>query len=251
MQCVKRSYRRNIFAVACAAMALSMVTAGPAFGAVSDYYGTYAGTYSATYSGNDYGYWVAVISADSKAFLSYSTLLGSGDGGSIYYSGESGSTGEFYSTSVIQGASIDPIYVTAGGSVSGQWNNSYYGESGTFTGSKVTDSSYAGSYSGTLGGDATGTWQMTVESNGYITGTVTVEGGTASFEGGVHPEGYFAAIGTIDYEDFAVFGTISGSSVSGGWVSDDGSEGTISTGSGGGDGGGGGGGCFIFSIKGK
>lgn len=246
MKCFKRSYRRNMIAIAFAAMALSMVTAGSVLGAVSDYYGTYAGTFS----GDDSGYWVAVISADSKAFLSYSTVYGAGDGGDIYYWAESGSTGEFYSYSVIQGAWIDPIYVdSTDGSVSGQWSNYTDGESGTFSGSKVTESSYAGSYSGSIAGDATGSWQMTVGSDGYITGSVTADGDTASFEGGVHPEGYFAAVGTIDYVDFAVFGLISGSSVSGGWISDDGGEGTISSGGASGGGGGGGGGCFISVIK--
>ncbi len=250
MEFLKGLCKRKMIIIAVAAMAISMFTTGSALCAESDYYGTYAGTYS----GDDSGYWVAVISAADSVYLSYSTVTGYGDGGYIYYRAESGSTGEYYGWSAVQNTSIDPMYIdSTTGAGSGEWENYTYGESGTFEGSKVTDSAYAGSYSGSIGGDVSGSWEMTIGSNGYITGTVTFEGATVSVEGGVHPAGYFAAVGTDpNNNDFSAYGQISGSSVSGGWISEDGSEGTISGGgTGGGGDGGGDGGCFISVIKGN
>lgn len=198
---------------------------GSALCTESDYYGMYAGTYS----GDDGGYWTAFISVADNVYLSYSMVTEYGDGCHIHYRDESDSIGEYYGWSAIQNTSIDPIHIdSTTGSVSGEWKN-YPHEEGTLKGSKITSSIYDGLYSGNIDGDATGSWEMTIESNGHITGTATVEEETASFEGGVHPTGYFATVGTDpDNNDFAVYGQINETIVSGGWISESGSESTIS-----------------------
>ena len=225
----------------------------PAWSDESDYHGAYAGSYYGSGSGYDYGFWVAIAapSSSDSVFLSYSQRDGFGDGGYLNYQGEAAGVGYYYSYSVINNSSIEAD-VNASGSVSGIWSNTYSGESGTFSGNAITSSPQEGTYSGSLSGDATGTWSMTVASNGYITGTINVEGATSSFEGGAHPDGYMVAIGTDSYgDDFSVFGRISGSSASGSWYSNSGDAGAFTTESGSGDGGGSGGGCFISSLTGK
>jgi hypothetical protein len=225
--------------------------AAPVWSAESDYYGTYAGDFS----GDDSGYWVAIISSSpsDSVFLSYSTTYDMGDGGYIYYWGEYGEIGNYYSYSVINGTYIDAYINGATNSVGGEWSNSSELENGTFTGNAITSCPQEGNYSGTIAGDATGTWSMTVHSNCYITGSVSLEEETASFEGGAHPDGYLVVIGTDSYgNDFSVYGEISGPSASGLWYSETGDAGTFdTTGSGGGGSGGGGGGCFIGSLVNK
>lgn len=214
----------------------------------SDYYGTYAGSFS----GDDHGIWVAVITSDfsDSVFLSYSTDSGTGDGGYVGYIDESGTVGHFMSYSQMFGTMVDGYIDASDGSVSGTWDNASSSASGTLTGSAVTSCAYAGSYSGTFGGDASGTWSITIDDNGYATGTMTSSGGTGTFKGGCHPDGHVIVFGQDGYGyNFAVYGQISGSSISGEWSSESGDAGTISTGTAASDsGGGGGGGCFILSL---
>jgi hypothetical protein len=207
----------------------------------------YDGTYAGTYSGDDSGYWVGIIdSGGDSLYLSYSTVDDEGDGGYVYYDGESGTVGSFHSWSEMNGSYASADIDSSGGSVSGTWSNSYASTSGTITGSEVVSISHAGSYSGTFAGDDSGTWSMTIASNGYITGTISPEsGGSYTFEGGCHPDGYIVAVGDSGGTAFAVFGRISGSSVTGGWESEDGYSGTISSG------GSSDGGCFIMSLVGE
>jgi hypothetical protein len=215
----------------------------------------YDGTYYGTFSGDDGGVWVATVSyTGDTVFLSYSTSSDQGDGGYMTYWGESGTVGNYYtSSSVIQSSWVDAYIDSTDGSVNGSWGNSSSGDTGTLSGSAYTSCSYAGSYSGNFSGDDSGNWSMTVASNGHITGTMSpASGGTYSFEGGGHPDGYIIVVGEDGYgTDFAVFGQISGGTVSGEWVSDDGYSGTVSSGGGGGGDGGGGGGCFIMSLAGE
>ena len=210
----------------------------------------YDGTYYGTFSGDDSGIWVAVVSySGDTVFLSYSNSSGEGDGGYMTYWGEAGTVGNYYtSSSVIQGSWVDAYIDSTDGSVSGDWGNSYSSDTGTISGSAYTTCSYAGTYSGSFSGDDSGTWTMTIAANGYVTGTISPDsGGTASFEGGCHPDGHVIVVGE-DSESvaFAFFGQISGSTVSGGWESEDGYSGTVGSGGGGGDSGGGG--CFIMSL---
>ncbi len=228
---------------------LGLVSA--AWSAPADYDGTYYGTFS----GDDSGVWVAVVSyTGDTVFLSYSTGSGDGDGGYMSWVDESGSVGNYYTgSSAIQNSWVDAYIDSSDGSVSGNWGNSYSSDSGTITGSAYSSCPYAGTYSGSFAGDDSGTWSMTIASDGYITGSISpASGGTYSFEGGCHPDGYVIVVGDDgDGTDFAMFGTISGSSISGEWASDDGYSGTVSSGGGGGGGDGGGGGCFIMSLAGE
>jgi hypothetical protein len=216
----------------------------------------YDGTYYGTFSGDDSGIWVAVVSyTGDTVFLSYSNSSGEGDGGYMSFYGEVGTVGNYYTpSSVIQGSWVDGYIDSTDGSVSGSWGNSYSGDTGTISGSAYTTFDYAGSYSGSFSGDDSGTWSMTIASDGYVTGTISpASGGTYSFEGGCHPDGHVIVVGEDDEStDFAFYGQISGSTVSGGWVSEDGYSGTVGSGSSGGDGDGdGGGGCFIMSLAGE
>lgn len=218
--------------------------------------GDYDGTYAGTFSGDDSGYWVGIINTGSDSlYLSYSTDTGNGDGGYVswFAGGESGTVGNYYGWSEIYDSYIDAYIDSSDGSVTGDWSNSSSGDSGTFTGDEVTSISYAGSYSGSFSGDDSGDWSMTIASNGYITGTISPDsGGTYSYEGGCHPDGYIIVVGDDGSGTaFAMFGQISGSSISGEWISEDGYSGTVSSSGGGGGGDGGGGGCFIMSLAGE
>jgi hypothetical protein len=221
--------------------------------AQSDYDGTYAGTFE----GDDDGYWVARIDTihDIYAFLSYSTNNETGDLGFLSWLGEAGGIGTYHTNSTeIQDSWIDADINSADGSVNGSWGNIHSGDNGTLEGDELTSSAYAGTYEGKFSGDDSGTWEMTITSNGYVYGTITSNsGGGGDFEGGCHPAGYVLLIGEADNGDgFAMFGKISGSDITGEWIAEDGSEGTIGPASndddGGGGGGGGGGGCFILSL---
>lgn len=235
------------FGIVIIAAVLLLGLASAAWCAEIDYDGTYAGTFT----GDDSGYWVAVInSAGDSMFLSYSNS-GDGDGGYVTYYNETLTVGNYYGWSEVFNSYIDAYIDSSDGSVTGDWSNAT--ESGTFSGDAVNSISYAGSYSGSFAGDDTGSWSMTIASNGHITGTISPSsGGTYSFEGGCHPNGYIVAVGDSGGVAFAVFGQISGSSVTGGWESEDGYSGTISSsGSSGSSGGGGGSGCFIMSLIGE
>ncbi len=215
--------------------------------AQSDYDGIYAGTYA----GGDNGYWVAIAdSTDESAFLSYSTTNDTGDVGFLDWWGEAGGIGNYYTNSTeIQDSWVDAYIDSADGSVDGTWGNIYSGDTGTLSGDELTSSAYAGTYSGTFSGDDSGTWTLTIASNGYVTGSMTPNsGGIGYFEGGCHPAGFILVVGEAGGDGFAVFGQISGSDINGSWISEDGSEGTIGTCSSGG-GGGGGGGCFISILN--
>ncbi len=221
----------------------------------------YFGTYSGNFTGDDNGVWVAVIAstASDSVFLSYSTDTGQGDGGYITFAGEDPTSADYTSVSLMNDTAINATIVKADKSVLGTWSNPHSGDIGTLTGGAITSVPQAGDYAGTFSGDDSGTWTMAIAANGYISGTMTNIEGTATFEGGCHPDGYVIGVGT-DPEgyDFAFSGRFSDSSISGTWVSEDGSEGEFTTlggstsgSSSGGGGGGGGGGCFILSLTGE
>jgi len=246
----KRSYRGSFIFIA--SILVLCGVASTAWCLSSDYYGTYAGRFS----GDDSGYWVAVISSSENVFLSYSTSRDEGDGGDVSFRSESGTVGNYYGYSEIEDTYINTFVDASNDSVSGTWNNSYSGDSGSLSGSAITSLAYAGSYSGNFSGDGSGSWTMVIDSDGYITGSMTSDEGRGTFEGGCHPDGYVMAIGEdAGYNDFAFFGQISGSSISGGWISETGDDGSFSTGGSSSDGsssgGSSGGGCFILSLIGE
>jgi hypothetical protein len=238
------------------AMVVLLGLASATWGLQKDYDGTYYGTFS----GDDSGVWVAKVgSAGETVFLSYSTSSDQGDGGYMTFEHEYEGVGLYYvRSSVIQGSWVEAYINSSDGRVSGLWGNSSSGRSGELSGGAYTSCSYAGTYSGSFSGDDSGSWSMTIASNGHITGAMSpASGGTYSFEGGCHPDGYIIVVGEVgSATDFAVFGRISGGTVSGKWMNVDGDGGsTVGSGTGGGggdsDGGGGGGGCFIMSLAGE
>lgn len=225
------------------AVIITVMMAGPALGAESDYYGNYSGSFT----GGDSGLWVAVLDSSDMVFLSYSPVNGY-DVGELSFNSENGSIGSFSSTSIMFYTNIGVQIDSSDGSVIGTFSNPSSGDFGDLSGSQLTASALAGSYSGSIAGDASGTWSMTIASNGSLSGTVSADGSTDSFKGAAHPQSYFAAFGP----DFVFFGQISGGSVSGEWIAEEDAEGTLTGssggGGGGGDDGGGGGGCFLMSL---
>lgn len=221
-----------------------LFSAAPALCAVSDY----AGTYNGTFAGDDTGIWIALISSNGDvAFITWSNWWGMVDGtdnATINDSGNSSGTteeGTFFS-----------ITVTLAGSVSGTWSEGL--NDGTISGDKcdaATMSELAGTYSGSVYGDASGTFSFSVNSSGYVSGSVTVEGDKNSIEGGFDCDGNII----LRADDASIKGTIlSSGSISGNWYSDDGYSGGFSgskTGDSTGDDGGGSsssGPCFIQMI---
>jgi hypothetical protein len=228
------------------------VILSPAWSAPSDYYGVYTGNYT----GDDHGVWVAYFNSTGVAWLSYSTDDGYGDGGYGSFGVEGASSIDFSAWNM-DGDTYGNGTIQSDGSVTGSWINYWPvpDETGTFDGNMILSCSQQGDYSGTFSGDGSGTWKMSIQSNGHITGTITDSEGTYSYEGGINPDsGYFLVIGTTMDGDFVVYGQINGSGdVSGGWhTADDTYDGSISGSadgsSGGGSGSGGGGGCFLSML---
>ncbi|MDY6903274.1 MAG: hypothetical protein SWH61_01190 [Thermodesulfobacteriota bacterium] len=228
---IKQDSSSKIRLMTVAILVLLAGLASSAWCDLSDYDGYYAGTYS----GDENGYWVASLSEDSDdyVFLSYAPATGNFDIGFFESWHENDGVGYFHiDATELEETEADCNIDSADGSVSGTWSNPYSGDSGTTEGQKMTSrSAYAGSrYSGTFTGDDTGTWTVTVASDGVIDGTMTSDaGGSSDIDGLCHPDGYLMCVNGDDADDgFVVFGAISGSSVSGAWAAEDGSEGTIS-----------------------
>ena len=211
--------------------------------------GDYEGSYSGTYSGDDNGIFIAYVdNTGFMRFITWSSDYETVDGGDQTV----GTNGE------IDLLTDDFTHVTGNialvSGVSGIWVNAP--DSGTFSGTEQNPThvdDYAGSYSGEYCGDDSGTWDITVASTGYVSGSVdTSSGGIVSLEGGVNAVGDFIIFAYGD--NAAVRGTISSGNVTGYWRSEeDGLSGYISnTGTCGpitsalGDGGGGG--CFISTL---
>ena len=222
----------------------------------SDYDGAYAGTYS----GSEDGIWIAVLdSSDENVFLAYSPDTENVDVGNLDYWGEpSSGVGSFYTEyTSIHGSEIDIYVDSSDGSVTGTWEN--VDESGDIEGELFTSVDYDGDYSGTFTGDDSGTWVLTIDEDGYVSGTMETDDGDYDFEGVCHPDGYLIVAGDTGDVEFLVFGSISGPTVTGHWITEDDDSGTISGTADGADGGtttstaggGGGGGCFISSLAGE
>jgi hypothetical protein len=207
----------------------------------------YDGMYAGDYVGDDSGVWVALIdSTGTSAFLSYSTVRREGEMGILQWQDDIEAR-IFETTTKINGTQIDFwIFHWQDFAVEGGWDNTTREEKGTLSGGPINSTSYDGTYSGTFAGDSSGKWAMTVHPDGHITGYMRSSAGTGNFEGVCHPEGYVFAFGMEGSGgEFAVFGTISGTSISGSWISESGDEGTFKTG------GGDSGGCFIGSLIGN
>ena len=208
------------------AAVLLVGTVPAARAAEADYDGNYAGTYD----GDENGYWVALIdSGSSSDFLSYSPGAGTGDTGTLDYRGEitwgGDVAGQFKDDATdIQGSEVVVYVDPDDGSVEGAWANNVSGQTGNFIGEQLAAGAFSGDGSGSYAGDDTGTWTLDVGADGDITGTLSSDtSGDSTFRGGYNPDGYILAAGP----DYGVFMEISGSDVSGVWMADDGSEGTI------------------------
>jgi hypothetical protein len=194
--------------------------------------------------------------------MSWSTKYNRGDAGELYWwSDFDPPTGNYWTPSTaIQGSYVDAYINNTTFHVTGDWSNSTSGDSGTLSGDIIDASTYAGSYSGFFCGDDTGTWNLTIDNDGSVTGTMISDTyGPNNMIGVCHPDGYVLGIGESGGDVFGFFGQISGSAISGQWLAADteGSTGSISAsacpssgGGGGGGDGGGGGGCFILSLVG-
>ena len=231
------------------AVMFAIVVAVPlSWSAESDYYGVYTGTYI----GDDQGVWVAYFNAGGAAWLSYSTVVGYGDGGYGSFGAESPASINFSAWN-IDSDTYGSGTIQADGTVAGSWID-YWADpddTGTFNGNLVLSCSQQGNYSGIFSGDSDGTWTMTIGADGHITGEISDGTDNFSFEGGIDPgSGNFIVIGSTPDGDFVVYGSVDGNgSVSGGWhTENDAESGTITSGSGGGGGGGGGGGCFLITL---
>ncbi|RJQ78988.1 MAG: hypothetical protein C4519_11615 [Desulfobacteraceae bacterium] len=217
------------------------------------YDGIYAGTYVGDDSSYDQGYWVAVITADpSTSFFLTWSMFAYNDGGHLSYMGETaGKTGHFYSLSVMNVSTIDAYIDSYNGfTVTGTWVND--SESGEFSGGQVDACTYSGALEGTFGGDDEGEWSMTIGTDCHIDGTMFPDvGGSYSFTGACHPDGYMAAMGSDASGTFIVAGQFSSATyVSGSWAAETGESGAFATRTSGGglDEEGGGGGCFILGL---
>lgn len=221
--------------------------APPGLCAVSDY----AGLYSGTFSGGDSGIWISIIqSGGSAAFISWSYSLHQTDGTDGLSINDSGDISGWTEN----GAYLDIDVDSSSGTVTGTWAGG--GNNGSLQGSQCDAtalSALAGTYTGSISGDASGSFSVTAASSGYVSGSITVEGDTIPVEGGFDCDGNII----LDASGEAgIKGTVfSNGSISGSWYSYDGYTGSFSGSSSGGgtsvdgDGGSGSGGpCFIQMI---
>jgi hypothetical protein len=96
--------------------------------------GQLAGTYSGTFSGDDQGTWMAVVDTDG-------TITGSGmsditgTGFDVFGNVTSSGDVNFVAGVVTTGSTFSGT-VALTGEISGTWENEFFGESGTWSGSK-------------------------------------------------------------------------------------------------------------------
>jgi hypothetical protein len=175
----------------------------------------YAGNYSGTFDGDSSGVWSFTISAsgnltgravDSFGEVAAGTGTVSGVGSFALVMADGGS---YTFSGVIDGA----------GHVTGIWEDALWLGTGTVSGSRLPTAvaQYAGTYSGTLSGDASGTWSASVDSAGNWTGSGTVPGlGTFGVNGIVSGTG---AVTTYIEEGGILTGQINpGGQISGTWT---------------------------------
>ena len=127
---VRRSARTSVIAVVGLAVTAWAV---PADSLAQSLVSAFCGTYVGTFSGDDMGSFTAVVDENGN-------VSGSGNSvsvGSFTITGSVSSAGNifFVAGSVTTGATFTGV-VTTQGAVSGTWENSAFGESGTFSGSR-------------------------------------------------------------------------------------------------------------------
>lgn len=139
------------------------------------------GHYSGTFGGGDNGTWQVVVSPSG---------IVSGSAHSNVYnqnfsvSGSVASNGS--ATFGLTGSAAFTGTVNRSGDVTGTWINTVASLSGNFSGSKQSvANSFAGNHSGTYSGGDTGTWQITANTSGVISGTSTSNAGGACTISGI------------------------------------------------------------------
>lgn len=173
-----------------------------------------AGHYIGTYSGDDSGTWDMTI--DSEGKITGSSISDSQETSSI-----SGSLNENTANIKLSNGTTFSISINSN-KISGTWNNS--GLTGDIEGKKTIDnimnSTYLNTYSGTYSGGDTGTWIITVSTDGTITGsaTSTKYGGTYSASGTL--SGNIANV-TATSGSTLTATILSDGSVSGTWINED------------------------------
>ncbi|MBN1847246.1 MAG: hypothetical protein JW932_01535 [Deltaproteobacteria bacterium] len=213
--------------------------------------GDYEGTYSGDYSGDDNGIWIAYVNNSGyMRFITWSDDHKSVDGGQAFVVDNGEIDLETDDETDVIGDIDDNDF-----DVEGDWDNPS-GDDGDFSGTQqdpgqVDD--YADDYDEEFCGDADGTWEITVENTGYVSGHVYPSDGPDVFvEGGINEDGTFILYTS---DDAGIRGTIqSDGDVTGYWRNEEDAEsGYISNKDTCGPitselGDGGGGGCFISVL---
>lgn len=87
---------------------------------------------------------------------------------------------------------------------------------------------FAGSYRGTFSGDDTGTWEITINALGMISGVSVSDGfGSDPISGSIGSDGQASLSGTVGSSTFSGIFSVEGT-VSGTWMDDDGESGAFS-----------------------
>jgi len=184
--------------------------------AVADFTGTYQGTFF----GDDSGTWLVSIAANGK-------VTGSGvsaEDGAFKIKGNIDSGGGFAAVAgrVSTGSRFQG-QIASNGALSGAWRHRS-GDSGSFSGIRLTTATtggvFAGAYQGRFSGDDAGSWRIQIDSRGRIFGSgLFDEGGRFRIKGDVDALGNLAAVAGSNSTGSAYSGTIAENGrISGSWL---------------------------------
>ncbi len=93
----------------------------------------YKGTYSGTFSGTDSGTWTATIASTGKITGTVTSILS----GKLAVTGQGLSSGAISLGNVSSGATFTGMINLTTGATSGTWVNTFYGDSGIFSGAII------------------------------------------------------------------------------------------------------------------
>lgn len=205
----------------------------------------YAGAYTCTFGGDITG--MAIMQVDADGYL-YGVIWSEGPQTVDIVAGWASvdDDGNFDFTSHC-GMQVVGAISTAG-EISGTWTYTTY--TGSFSGQPDDGSVsvFAGDYSGTFGGDASGTWTTTISSEGEAAGQMLRQGESTPdtiYLGLVDGAGNIIA---MTYSEISIKGTVDTSGAISGTWSDGTYSGTFTNQAAADSGGGGGGGCFLNTM---
>lgn len=132
----------------------------------------YAGAFAGTYGGDDAGYFGVLVDARDGSVSGY--VYSTAEDGTDEVSGSSpmslDQTRAFVSGTATTGASFSGRFPTAN-TVAGKWTNTYYGQSGAFSGKRVGGSpSAVYRFTGSFEGSDHGLFTFDIDSNDGVTG---------------------------------------------------------------------------------